>query len=136
LAVPSARVSHDYYLSMHPEKLFLLERGRALLLQSHLSPLTRLLLSPVLFATSAAVLMLCAVRGPRFLRAKLRAWRWMNSNRDAASAWRSQVERFRVVGDRKLLAGLAWGYPVRQLIGVGSERASKVRRPLEKDQNQ
>ena len=135
LAVPSARVSHDYYLSMHPQKLFLLERGRALLLHSHLATSTRVILSPLLAVASLSVLALCVLRGPAFIRAKFRVWRWMRTHRDEAAQWRAEVDDFRQVSDRTLLSGLAWGFPIRQIVGVGSESSAKMRRPLEQGES-
>ncbi len=130
LAVPDAWVEHDYTLSMNPEKLFLLERGRAMLVRTHLSLSTRMALSPFLAISHIMVYGMCVLRGRDFVVAKRRAGRWVRDHPDEVSRWRTRVEGFRAVSDRALLRGLAWGYPIRQIIGVGTEKRGTERRSL------
>ena len=70
--MPASTVSHDYHLTMFPHKLFLLERNRWSMLLANTRLSTRLALSPLLALTELMMWGYCLLRGPSFLRAKLR----------------------------------------------------------------
>ncbi len=127
--VPRARVRHDYFLTMYPEKLFLLERNRWALLLTHLRRPTLLALAPILLITEVLVWSFCLLRGPRFLFAKARACVWPFAIRRELAEWRTRVAAFRLIGDGKLLGRLRWSYPLRQLAALGRERGTSARRP-------
>jgi len=128
--VPASRVRHEYRLSMHPEKLYLLERNRWTLLRDALggSALVRIL--PGLLATEALLLGYATLRGPRFLAAKLRAVRHALGNAEdrvvAKRAWKAQASR----SERQVLAGMSWRYEWRQFVTLAGERGAP-RRPFE-----
>ncbi len=128
-AVPAAVVEHDYQLSMSPDKLFLLERNRWAMLLSHLRPWTRVALAPVLLVSETAIWALCLRRGPAFLKAKTRSYRWVLENRDAIRSWRERVAGFRRVGDHRLLATQRWSYPLGQGVTLAAEKGPSTRVP-------
>ena len=129
VCVPAARVAHDYSLTMYPEKLYLLERNRWMLLATHLRLPTRLLLGPVLILSELLVLGLCLLRGPRFLGAKWKAVKWFLANRTQWIAWRGRIEAFRRSDDKSLLMAQRWSYPLGQFFTLGSERGASHRQP-------
>lgn len=98
--VPDAVVAHDYAFSRHPEKLYLLERNRLLLVLTLFERRTLLLLAPALAAFEAAVLLVAARQG--WAREKLRGWAWLLGHGSVVRRRRAQVQRARVVGDAAL----------------------------------
>jgi hypothetical protein len=129
VCVPWAVVEHDYHLTMSPDKLFLLERNRWAMLLAHLRPWTLLVLSPAFLITEMMVLALCARRGPRFLAAKVRSWKWVVSHRHQIAGWRRRVQVFRSVPDRRLLSALRWSYPIGQATTLARETGPSTRVP-------
>jgi GT2 family glycosyltransferase len=129
VCVPWAVVEHDYHLTMSPDKLFLLERNRWAMLLAHLRPWTLLLLTPPLLITETMVLALCLRRGPRFLAAKARSWKWVWAQRSVISAWRRRVQISRSVPDRRLMSALRWGYPLGQATTLARETGASTRVP-------
>jgi GT2 family glycosyltransferase len=125
--VPASTVSHDYHLSMFPEKLFLLERNRAWMLATNLHLSTRLALLPLLAVSELMMWGYCLLRGPSFLRAKLRSYRWMAANRRRARERRRFLDAVRSSSDREVLGGLRWGYPLDQFLTLGRERGESTR---------
>jgi GT2 family glycosyltransferase len=128
--IPSSVVRHDYFLSMHPEKLFLLERNRLALLATALSGPTRLLLSPMLLLTECMLWGYALLRGPRFLAAKARTygahWRSRGARSQRRLAWRGRQQ----VSDLKLLHGMRWGFAWRQFATLAGQRGNP-RRPFD-----
>jgi GT2 family glycosyltransferase len=124
---PASTVTHDYHLSMFPQKLFLLERNRWKMLLSDLRFGTRLALSPLLALTELMMWGYCLLRGPRFLRAKARSYGWIRANRALIRERRSLVEAVRRRSDRDLLRGMRWGYPLGQFLTLGRERGQSGR---------
>jgi GT2 family glycosyltransferase len=129
VCVPWAVVEHDYHLTMSSDKLFLLERNRWAMLLAHLRPWTLLALSAPLLITEAMVLALCLRRGPRFLAAKARSWKWVWAQRSEISAWRRRVQAFRSVPDRRLMSALRWSYPLGQATTLARETGPSTRVP-------
>jgi len=120
--IPGARVRHDYYLSMHPEKLFLLERNRWAMLLAYLALPSLVLLSPFLALTELLLWGYCLLRGPRFLRAKARSYRWLVVSRASLRERRRLARRLRRVSDRQVLRRMRWAYNWDQLATLGKER--------------
>jgi hypothetical protein len=125
--VPRSTVTHDYHLSMFPQKLFLLERNRWKMLLSDLSGRTRLALSPLLALTELMMWGYCLLRGPEFVRAKRRSYAWARANHAAIARRRKQVDSVRRRSDREVLRGLRWGYPLDQFLTLGRERGESTR---------
>lgn len=120
--VPAAVVRHDYVLSMHPEKLFLLERNRWRLLLAVLHPMTLLLLAPLLLATELMVWGFATLRGPAFLAAKARSYAAIVRGRAGIATARREVASLRRTGDADLLRCLQLGYAWRQFGALARER--------------
>jgi GT2 family glycosyltransferase len=120
--VPGGTVRHDYFLSMHPEKLFLLERNRWRLLLSVLKPRTLLLLSPVLLATELMAWAFAALRGRAFVIAKARSCAAVLRGRAGIAVARRRIASRRQAGDLELLRSLQFGYPWRQFCALANER--------------
>jgi GT2 family glycosyltransferase len=125
--VPASTVSHDYHLTMFPQKLFLLERNRWSMLLSNTRALTRLALSPLLALSELMMWAYCLLRGPAFLRAKLDSYGWLSQNRDRIRERKRFVESLRRTSDWRVLGGLSWGYPVDQFVTLGRERGESER---------
>jgi GT2 family glycosyltransferase len=127
--LPGSVVRHDYYLSMHPTKLYLLERNRWSLILTALRAETLALLLPALLVTEVMVWGYAVLRGPGFLAAKARTYAALWSQRKARRIRREEIARLRVLGDLELLGQLTWRYPWRQFFGLALERG-EPRRPF------
>ena len=125
--VPASTVRHDYHLSMFPEKLFLLERNRAWMLATNLHLPAKLALLPLLAVSELMMWGYCLLRGPSFLRAKLRSYRWIAANRRRARERRRFLDSVRSSSDWQLLRGLRWSYPFDQFLTLGRERGESTR---------
>ena len=128
--VPASRVRHDYFLSMYPEKFYLLERNRLALLLAYLRPPTLLLLSPVLLLTEAMAWAYSLLRGAAFLRAKAASYRWVAASRRRLRRRHTEARRWRRIGDLRLLGRLHWRYRWDQFAVLGRERGVSRRRPV------
>ncbi|HEY2543946.1 MAG TPA: glycosyltransferase family 2 protein [Gaiellaceae bacterium] len=100
---PGADIYHNYDFERHAGKRYFMERNRIAFLGICFSARTLLLLSPVLLATEAAMLVLAVRQG--WLRAKLAGWLWLLRNGGMLLRRRRETQRRRRVGDREL-AGL------------------------------
>jgi GT2 family glycosyltransferase len=129
--VPASTVSHDYHLTMAPQKLFLLERNRWSMLLANTHGLTRLALSPVLALTELMLWGYCLLRGPKFLRAKLDSYRWISTHRERIRERRRFVESLRRRSDWGMLRRMHWGYPVNQFVTLGRERGESERNRIQ-----
>jgi len=127
--VPGAAVRHDYFLSMHPEKLYLLERNREAMLMSYLEPATFRRLWPWRVLTEAMMWSYALLRGPAFLRAKARARRWVREHAALIERRRSLSMRLRKRSDEDVLKAMSRRYPLRQLATLARERGAP-RRPF------
>ena len=127
--VPVSRVRHDYFLSMHPEKLELLERNREAMLRAYLQPKTRRGLIGWRTLTESILWLYSGLRGPRFLRAKWRARAWVHQNQALILQRRKLAERLRIRSDTEVLATTTRSYPLRQVLKLAGERGAP-RRPI------
>lgn len=128
--VPQSVVSHDYFLSMYPEKLYLLERNRWAMLLAYLRGPTLAWLTPGFVVTETFMLGYCLLRGWSFMRAKLASYRWVFNHREQIAARRRLAESLRVLSDRQLLKRLRWAYAWDQFLVLGRERGPSRRQPL------
>ena len=127
--VPRARVRHDYFLSMHAEKLELLERNREAMLRAYLTPETRRRLWGWRSLTEVMLWVYAGLRGPAFLRAKHRARKWVQAQTELIERRRQLADGLRVRSDQEVLAAMTWRYPIGQLMTLAGERGTP-RRPL------
>jgi GT2 family glycosyltransferase len=125
--VPGSTVTHDYHLTMFPQKLFLLERNRWKMLLADLRGRTRLALSPLLALSELMMWGYCLLRGPKFMRAKLDSYGWVRANRALIRERRELVASVRRRSDWEVLRGLRWGYPLGQFLTLGRERGESER---------
>ena len=129
LFVPASVIRHDYHLTMYPEKLYLLERNRLAMVLTHLRPLTRIMLFPVLALTELMMWGYCTIRGMGFLRAKASSYGWLLSHRADLAARREHVNRLRVRSDWAVVRRARWNYNWDQFLTLGRERRPSTRRP-------
>jgi GT2 family glycosyltransferase len=125
--LPTSTVRHDYHLTMHPEKLFLLERNRGWTVLTELRGHTRLALAPLLALTELMMWGYCLLRGPAFLRAKARTYRWLAGHRAELRERRRFVRSIRRRSDWQILRRLRWGYLWSQFLTLGRERGISER---------
>jgi len=125
--VPASTVRHDYHLTMHPEKLFLLERNRGWTVLTDFRGPTRLALLPLLALTELLMWGYCLLRGPAFLRAKARTYRWLGSHRAELRARRRFVNSIRSRSDWQVVKRLRWNYTWSQFVTLGRERGISER---------
>jgi len=128
--VPRSAIRHEYHLSMHPEKLYLLERNRWWLLATALGAASLVRLAPLLLVTEVMLLGYALLRGPRFVAAKLRAMRDALGGRARTRADRAAWCARRTLDEKTLLRGLDWGYAWSQFKTLAGERG-EPRRPFE-----
>jgi GT2 family glycosyltransferase len=129
--VPASTVSHDYHLTMFPEKLFLLERNRWKMLLANLRGRTRLALAPLLMISELMMWAYCLLRGPSFLRAKWRSYGWLRANAEVIRHRSREVAPLRRASDWAVLRRMHWGYPLGQFVTLGRERGESERNRIE-----
>lgn len=125
--VPASTVSHDYHLTMFPQKLFLLERNRWSMLLANLQGATRLALAPLLALTELMMWGYCLLRGRAFVSAKLDSYRWIRGHRGRIRERRRFIASVRRRSDWGVLRGLHWAYPLDQFLTLGRERGESER---------
>jgi hypothetical protein len=128
--VPASVVHHDYFLSMYPEKFFLLERNRLTMLLSYLEPETLLALAPVIGLSECLTWGYALLRGKRFLSAKFAAYQWAFAKRNAIDRRRSWAAQKRVVSDWQVLRKMSLSYDVGQILTLAKERGLSRRVPV------
>lgn len=107
--VPDARAWHHYAFGRNPEKLYLAERNRLLMVLTLFPYRLLLALLPLLVATELAGAVI-ALRGG-WLAAKVRAWGWLLHNRRLVRRRRHAVQAERVASDRAFAALLTPAAP-------------------------
>jgi GT2 family glycosyltransferase len=127
--VPTSRVRHDYFLSMHPEKFHLLERNRVAMVLGYLRPATLILLLPLLLLTESYAWAYALLRGPGFVAAKWRSYQWIRQHRPEICSRRKLAARLRRVSDLSLLRTSRWAYDWRQFSVLARERGRGRREP-------
>jgi len=120
--IPLAVVRHDYFLSMDPGKLYLLERNRLTCLLVFLSPITLLLISPLILLTEIILWVFAAIRGSRFLRAKLRSYKWVINNSRIRADRRMTIKPLKKRSDWQVLSRMTWTYHLDQAFSLATER--------------
>lgn len=126
--VPKSVVHHDYFLSMSPVKLHLLERNRWAMLLAYLDRSTLFLLLPAFMMTEMLMWGYCLLRGWSFLQAKAVSYRWVFQHRGQIAERRRLAESLRLLSDWQLLSRLRWAYAWDQFVTLGRERRLSRRR--------
>jgi GT2 family glycosyltransferase len=127
--IPTSVVRHKYFLTMYPEKLYLLERNRVTMLLAHLETHSLLWMAPLLLATEGLMWGYCLLRGAEFLQAKAAAYRWVLKQRRCIAGRRALVRRLRRRSDWQVLKRLPWNYAWDQFLTLGRERGRSRRQP-------
>ena len=128
--VPEGVVLHDYFLTMYPGKLHLLERNRWAMLLTYLHWSSLVLLSPLLLLTECLIWSYCILRGWAFIREKLTSYGWVFRRWRQIKNRRRFAESVRATSDWGLLKRLDWRYPLGQLATLACERGSSLRQPV------
>ena len=110
-----AVITHFYRLGMNPTKFYYLERNRLLTLHKALSQRTWKQLLPALLLTELLTWTF-ALRGPAYLKSRIRGYRWLWTNRQAIRQQRQAVQQNRQLTDAQLLAGSTVTLPFEQLV--------------------
>lgn len=127
--VPESRVYHHYTVRVGPVKMFYLERNRYLMLLQNCRFPTLLLLLPALLLAECVTWGYAALRGPRHIGAKLRAYWWVLGHRREIAAARRRVQRTRRVSDRAILSRMGWHLPIQH--AVPNSLAASFRRVVD-----
>ena len=130
--LPSSLVYHDYFLTMDPNKLYLLERNRVRLLLSHLEWKSLIAILPFLLFTEFMIWFYCTLRGKNFLFAKFASYKWVYAQREHIFKRKQLVHSLKKRTDWQLLKSLSWNYEWKQFFILGRERGSSFRRSLSK----
>jgi GT2 family glycosyltransferase len=128
--VPDSVVRHDYFLSMYPEKLYLLERNRWAMLLAYLHRSSLLCLTPALIVTEVLMWSYCLLQGWAFMRAKLGSYRWVWARREQIRRRRKLAESVRALSDWQVLKKLRWSYAWDQFLVLGRERGPSRRQNI------
>ena len=111
--VPLSVAYHKYNLKMNPEKFFLLESNRYVLLLTALKIPTLVICFPVFAVTELLIIGYCLRRGMRYIDSKYKAFVSICRESRHIRERRSQVQRLRRVSDlhilRKMKLNLEWG---------------------------
>ncbi len=116
--VPEAVMYHKYRLKMNPDKLFRLEKDRGQLILSALSPLTIILMSPVLAVVELMIFVYCLIKGRGYLKSKCRAANHIWKERRATGKKRQQYSTLKRVSGWTLVRQLKWNLEWKQLLGI------------------
>jgi GT2 family glycosyltransferase len=109
---------HDYHWRFSPGKQGELETNRLQLVLKVYQGRTLLALAPGLALLECCVLAYALVRGPAYLRAKLKAYGTLVRRRRSLLRRRRQLQGSRVVGDSAVLGWCNWRLPLRQQLGA------------------
>lgn len=126
LYTPSARILHDYQLSVDGKKSFLVERGRYLMLLKTLKWRSLIALLPMLLLTEVITLTWLILNDPPGLFNKARAWRWVMAHWAETMRKRQQVQSGRAVADRDMLGRWQWSIEFEQLSESRMAAASRI----------
>lgn len=116
--LPESIIFHQYRLRMDPDKLYLLERNRQMLLLSTLRPYTLLAGLPVLLTLELMILGYCLVKGRSYVGAKIRAYASAWRERRAIRRRRGQYQSLRRISDIAFLRRLSWNLAWDQLWSI------------------
>ena len=140
LFVPEATVVHHYEFSRNPDKLYLLERNRAIFLLTLYESKTLLLLTPFLLLFEAAVFLTALAGG--WGGRKVSGWVWLLRHRRWLRDTRRRFQAVRCVGDADLshlfstrlrpahLPLPPWLRPADALLGLALDRVLTRLRPV------
>ncbi len=112
---PEAIIQHDYALTFSPNKIFLQERNRYLMLLKALKWPTLLLLIPALLVAELITWGFVLLRERKGILQKLAAYGWIVEHWPEVSRQRADTQRQRRAADRDLIHALVSHLDIRQL---------------------
>ncbi len=116
LCAADAEVVHDYDLKMSPQKFYYLERNRLLTLFRNYEARTLWQLAPALLLTEMATWAFAVLKGPRYMLARWRGYKWLWRQRHNWRRARHTIQDTRQIGDDTLLADSLTTLPYDQLV--------------------
>lgn len=129
--VPASVVWHKYHLTMDPNKLFLLERNRWLMLLTYVRPPYLLWIAPWLALTEAMMWAYCLLRGWHFVQARAQVYAWLWGHRASLPARAARIQALRQRSDATVFSRLAWNYVWSQFLSLGRERGPSARQRVQ-----
>lgn len=114
LFVPSSKVYHKFALKMNPQRYFMLERGRYLLLLKNFRRPTLILLLPSLILTEALTWGYALCQERKYILSKVMAYKWILKNLHVILKKRAKVQKLRSVGDKEVLKLTTWKISIPQ----------------------
>lgn len=115
LCAHEAIITHHYTLGMSSTKFYFLERNRLLTLFRILERRTLIKLIPALLLTELATWCFALLRGPAYMWARGRGYRWLWRNKKQWCSARQEIQSTRRVSDAKLLEDSLASLPFTQL---------------------
>lgn len=100
--VPGAVVTHDYAFARNPQKMYLIERNRAILVLTMFSTRMLLVLAPVLLLAEVIVVVRSLLQG--WLGQKVAGWAWLVRNARWVRDRRRRVQNERPIDDHGFAA--------------------------------
>lgn len=122
--VPDAVAVHDYEFTRNPQKMYLLERNRLLMLLTLYERATLLLLLLPVLGLEAAVFAVALRQG--WARQKARGWWWLLVHTSAVRQRRAQVQKARRLGDGGLVPLLTDRFAPGEDSGFSAPRAATL----------
>jgi GT2 family glycosyltransferase len=101
--VPDSLVYHKYDRSFPVWRFYNMERNRFQILLKSLQKRTICKLFPALVLTDLLTFGLAVLKGPQYILAKIRAYRWIIQNRDSICSKRQSLQKQRSISDSQLL---------------------------------
>jgi GT2 family glycosyltransferase len=126
LYIPRGVVLHDYELTLDPQKVFLIERGRYWMLLKCFRWRTLFAMLPVLMIAEAVAWGWVLLKKPRAFTKKLQAYWWVILNWREIRSRRDQLQARRSISDTQLIRHLSWSLDFRQVVGPHLARISAM----------
>ena len=127
--VPQSIVKHKYFLTMYPQKLYLLERNRLTMILEDWGPIGLCILTPFFVLTELMMWGYCLLRGKDFLRAKLGTYVWVVKQQQLIRERKLTTQKLRKCNDLQVIKRLVWRYSWDQFLHLGKERGFSRRQP-------
>jgi len=100
---PTAEAYHKFVLKMTPQRYFILERGRYLILLKNFTYRTLVFILPSLMLTEMLTWAYALLYGKNYLVSKIEAYRWVLKKLPRIIKNREKVQKFRRTTDKTLL---------------------------------
>lgn len=108
LFVPDALVYHDYKLNFGPKKVYYQERNRYYMLNKTFKPITRYLISPILFLSEILSWGYCLLNGKHNIQNELDAYIWIHKHQEQTQLIFEKTQQLRKISDYQLIKDFSW----------------------------